>query len=117
MIVSTCCGAALHREPEVLRKGVAETCWNVCSACHQPNDGETIPQRDARIRLAEREACARMFVARVPGTWPDCPDDPDWETWGLRLHGDEAGDWLEGEEGRAWFLRLRALDLSDAGKP
>ena len=53
---------------------------------------------------------AGAFVRRISGQWPDDAADPtvplDWEKWALVLHGEEAGDVLDGEEGRAHFLKL-----------
>ena len=85
--------------------------WCEPQHAHKEMDADfamSIAQAISDAVASERGATARLFVERVGGSWPDCPNDPDWEKWSLLLHGEEAGDCLDGEEGRAWFLELRS---------
>ena len=97
VIVSTCCGAALTTGTEV-----RATMYYVCSACRQPNDGETIPQRDARIAESVREK-----AARVAG-----PAAVEWVIENCGYIG--SPDQTDCEEHVA--AEIKALDLSDAGR-
>ena len=74
-----------------------------------------IAARDAAVwraaTEAQREAIAQAFIDYVPGGWPDDTEDTpkEWEEWTLMLYGEEAGDTMDGHEGRRHFLRLFAL--------
>lgn len=49
----------------------------------------------------------RLFVSGVRGGWPDDRGDEPrgWDRWRLLLHGEVAGDTLEGKEALAHLLR------------
>lgn len=60
--VSTCCGEPLEVEGSQFEFG---TRYFVCQKCHEPNDGESIAERDMRIAEKAAEIGARGVLERV----------------------------------------------------
>ncbi len=82
----------------------------------------TVAEAENERLRQDRELIERLFSNDgVHGGWPDATEDEpsDWERWVLRLHGLEAGDYLEGDNALRhirqglWFTTLKEQGAQD----